>query len=65
MQVETRTPIKHEVHMDVSVANYWYDKFQQFVKTNPEEFGTLTFASYLGDQVLANMMRIFQATVPK
>ncbi len=65
MEIENKTPIKHEIHMDASVANYWYDKFKSFVETDPEEFGDWTFAQYLGDQVLANMMRIFQGTVPQ
>lgn len=63
--IEIGSPIRHEVHMDASVATYWYDKFSQFKEANPDDFGSLTFAGYLGEQVLTNLMRLMQGTVPK
>ncbi len=64
-EIETTTPIRHEVHMDASVATFWYDKFEQFKTANPKDFGQLTYAEYLGEQVLTNLMRLMQGKVPK
>ncbi len=60
-----KTPIRHEVHMDVEVANFWYDKYGQFKTANPKDFGQLTYAEYLGEQVLTNLMRLMLGKVPK
>ena len=63
--VKNTTPIKHEVHMDSSVATFWYGKYVEFTTANREDFKDLTYAQYLGEQVLTNLMRLMEGTVPK
>lgn len=57
--------IRYTISMTPSVATYWYGKFEEFVKNNPEDFGELTFDSYIGEQVLASMKLLFEGTVPE
>ena len=57
--------IRYEITMKTDVATYWYGKFEEFVKANPEDFGELTFDSYIGEQVLASMKLLFEGAVPK
>lgn len=64
---EHNTTITYEIHLTSDVATFWYDKFTQFqeqTKDDPE-FETLTFSGYLGGQVLTNLMRLMQGTVPE
>ena len=63
--IETTTPIRHEVHMDSTVATFWYGKYVEFTSRNREDFKDLTYAEYLGEQVLTNLMRLMQGQVPK
>ncbi len=64
-EIKTTTPIRHEVWMDSTVATFWYGKFELFKIANPKDFGQLTYAEYLGEQVLTNLMRLIQGKVPK
>lgn len=64
-EIKDTTPIVHEVHMDSSVATFWYGKFELFKIANPDDFRSLTFAQYLGEQVLTNLMRLMQGKVPE
>lgn len=50
---------EYPIHMTPEVAKYWYDRFIEFHQQN-EEFRDITFAEYLGNQVLSSMMLIFQ-----
>ncbi len=57
--------IRYTISMKPEVATYWYGKFEQFVENNLEDFGDLTFDSYIGEQVLASMKLLFEGTVPE
>jgi len=57
--------IRYTISMKPDVATYWYGKFEDFVQNNPEDFGDLTFDSYIGEQVLASMKLLFEGTVPE
>ena len=63
--VKNKTPIKHEVHMDSSVATFWYGKYVEFTSRNRKDFKDLTYAQYLGEQVLTNLMRLMEGKVPE
>ena len=56
--------IRYEISMTTVVATYWFDKFAEFKDNNPEDFGDLTFAEYIGEQVLASMKLLFDGLVP-
>lgn len=65
MEIETHTPdapVRHEVHMTSEVATYWYERFTEFKAQNPVTFADLTFAQYLGEQVLTSLMILFKGT---
>ena len=57
--------LDYNITMKTEVATYWYDKFKEFTKQNPEDFGNLTFAAYLGGQVLSSMKLLFEGVVPE
>ena len=57
--------IRYTISMKPDVAAYWYGKFKEFVEKNPEDFGDLTFDSYIGEQVLASMKLLFEGVIPK
>ena len=56
--------IRYTISMKADVATYCYGKFEEFVKNNPDQFGDLTFDSYIGAQVLASMKLLFEGVVP-
>jgi len=65
MEVKTNgpdTPVRHEVHMTSEVATYWYERFTEFKATNPTTFAEISFAEYLGEQVLTSLMILFKGT---
>lgn len=57
-------PIRHEIHMDSEVAQFYYGKFVEFMESNPE-FSDLTFARYLGDVVLTPLKALMDGVVPE
>ena len=57
--------IRYTISMKPDVATYWFGKFTEFVKANPEDFKELTFDSYIGEQVLTSMKLLFEGTVPE
>lgn len=50
--------ISYEIYMPNEVSTYWYGKFKEFKENNPE-FADLSYGEYLGEQILTNMMRLF------
>ena len=54
---------EYPINMMPDVAKYWYDRFIEFHQQN-EEFRDITFADYLGNQVLSSMMLIFNGQKP-
>jgi len=62
VEITENTPVRHEVHMTSVVATYWYERFSEFKKQNPVTFGEITFAEYLGEQVLTSLMLLFKGT---
>ena len=57
--------VLYTIIMRTNVATYWYGKFKEFVKQNPDTFGDLTFDSYIGQQVLGSMKLLFEGAVPE
>ncbi len=62
VEITPNTPVRHEVHMTSAVATYWYERFTEFKKQNPVTFAEITFAEYLGEQVLTSLMLLFKGT---
>lgn len=57
--------ITYPIRMTSEVATYWYARFHEFKAQNEKDFADLSFADYIGTQVLANMMRLFLGKVPR
>ena len=62
IEIKPNTPVRHEVHMTSEVATYWYKRFTEFKTQNPVTFAEITFAEYLGEQVLTSLMILFKGT---
>ncbi len=58
----SKDTLEYPINMTPEVAKYWYDRFLEFHQSNAE-FSDITFADYLGNQVLSSMMLIFKGQV--
>lgn len=58
----SKDTFEYPINMTPEVAKYWYDRFIEFHQQNAE-FSDITFAEYLGNQVLSSMMLIFKGQV--
>ena len=57
--------LQYEIQMDSKIANYFYERFQEYVKQNPEDEAALTFGAYLGQVVLGSLKSLFEGKVPE